>query len=183
MPSSFELTAYAWLKYILQLDNFAYMKVNLKLMTKTGWFIIAFVSIILFQPSLSQAEEPDLSTVQTQKEDNDINKKPPDRVVKLDKEYFTGYWTDTKNILTSPARWETTDWIKASAIFDISTGLYTQDGKIQTWVQKNKNNTNSHLADDASTTFRYAIPVLGGLGLYGYIAEDDLAEVSCAEFN
>ncbi len=60
------------------------------MMTKTGWFIIAFVSIILFHLSLSQAEEPDLSTVQTQKEDNDINKKPPDRVVKLDKEYFTG---------------------------------------------------------------------------------------------
>jgi membrane-associated phospholipid phosphatase len=152
------------------------MKVYLKLMTKTGLFIIAFVSTILFHLSLSQAEEPDLSTVQTQKEDNDINKKPTDRVVKLDKEYFTGYWTDTKNILTSPARWETTDWIKASAIMGISIGLYTQDDKIKTWVQKNKNNTTSHLDDYASPTIRYVIPVLGGFGLYGYIAEDERAK-------
>jgi len=117
------------------------MKVNLKLMTKTKWLIVAFLFTILFHLNLSQAEEPELPTVQTQKEDNDIDKNPPDREVKLDKEYFTGYWTDTKNILTSPGRWETTDWIKASAIIGISIVLYTQDGKIQTWVQKNKNNT------------------------------------------
>jgi len=152
------------------------MKVILKLMTKTGLFIVSFVFIILFHPSLSQTEGSDLSRVQTQKEDNDINKKPPEREVKLDKEYFTGYWTDTKNILTSPARWETTDWIIASAITGISVGLYTQDGKIQIWVQKNKNDTNSHLADDASTAYRYVLPVLGGLGLYGYIADDERAK-------
>jgi hypothetical protein len=161
---------------MLQLDNFAYTIFNLKRMTKTRWFTVVFVLTISSHLSLSQAEEPDLSTVQTQKEDCYINKKPSDREVNLDKEYFTGYWTDTKNILTSPSRWETTDWIKASAILGISIGLYTQDGKIQTWVQKNKNDTNSHLADDASTTFRYAIPVLGGLGLYGYIAEDERAK-------
>jgi membrane-associated phospholipid phosphatase len=143
---------------------------------KMGLFIVALVSTILFHLGLSQAGEPELPTVQTQKEGDDTNKQPSERVVKLDKEYFVGYWTDTKNIVTSPARWDTTDWIKASAIVGISIGLYTQDDKIRTWVQRNKNDTNSHIADDASTAFHFVLPALGGLGLYGYIAEDEKAK-------
>jgi len=36
--------------------------------------------------------------------------------VEFNKDYFKGYWTDFKNIVTAPARWDTTDWITAAAV-------------------------------------------------------------------
>ncbi len=99
-----------------------------------------------------------------------------EKSVKLNKEYFIGYWTDTKNILTAPARWDSSDWIEASAIIGISVGLFTQDDQIQTWVQKHKNDSTSHLADDAKKIGTFSIPAVVGLGLYGYVAKDVKAE-------
>lgn len=95
--------------------------------------------------------------------------------VALDKEYFFGYWSDTKNILTSPGRWESSDWITASFVTGAAVGLFTQDDKIKTWVQKNKTSFTSHLADDVSAMYTYSFPALAGLGLYGYLAADQKA--------
>jgi hypothetical protein len=149
---------------------------NLKSVKRAGWFAAIFVFTILSHVAPSRAEESDLPAVQPQQESQDTPKKPQEPPVQLNKEYFTGYWTDTKNILTSPARWESSDWIKASVVMGISVGFYTQDDNIKTWVQKTKNNTTSHLADDASMIFTYAIPALAGLGVYGYVEGDDKAK-------
>jgi membrane-associated phospholipid phosphatase len=99
-----------------------------------------------------------------------------EHAVALNKEYFADCWRDTKNIVTSPGRWDSSDWITASTIMGVSLGLYTQDDKIKTWVQKNKNSFTSHTADDAATIYRYSIPALAGLGVYGYLAADNKAK-------
>lgn len=96
--------------------------------------------------------------------------------VVLNKEYFIGYWSDTKNILTSPSRWESSDWLAASLVTGVAAILFTQDDKIKTWVQKNKTNSTSHIADYASNIYTYFIPAMTGLGLYGYLATDQKAK-------
>jgi membrane-associated phospholipid phosphatase len=94
----------------------------------------------------------------------------------LNKEYFIGYWTDTKNIVTSPIRWKPSDWRTASLVAGAAAGLFTQDDKIKTWLQKNKTTFTSHLADDVSAMYTYSFPAMAGLGLYGFVAEDEKAK-------
>jgi hypothetical protein len=98
--------------------------------------------------------------------------------VEFNMDYIKGYWTDTKNIITSPARWDSNDWLKASFVVGTSLVLYIEDDNIKTWIQRNKNNTTSHLADDAKTATRYSLVALGGLGIYGYAASDDKAKTT-----
>jgi hypothetical protein len=98
--------------------------------------------------------------------------------VELNKEYFTGYLTDTKNILTSPARWDKSDWLKAGLVMGVAVGLYTQDDKIKTSVQEHKNTTKDNLSDDAKKLYRLSFPALVGLGVYGYVAPDAKAKTT-----
>lgn len=57
----------------------------------------------------------------------------------------------------------------------VAAGLYTQDDKIKTWVQKNKTGSTSHVAEDTSKMYTYSFPAIAGLGLYGYLAADQKA--------
>ncbi len=98
--------------------------------------------------------------------------------VELNKAYFSGYLSDTKNILTSPARWDKSDWLEASLVTGVAVGLYTQDDKIRSWVQKHKNTTTENLADDVKKIYTLSLPALVGLGAYGYIAPDTKAKTT-----
>ena len=46
--------------------------------------------------------------------------------LKLNRDYFEGYISDIKNILTSPSHWQRSDWIKASLI----TGITKNRGQV-----------------------------------------------------
>ena len=95
--------------------------------------------------------------------------------VKLNKEYFKGYLTDTKNILTSPARWDTTDWVTFSLVTGAAVGIYFSDDKIMTWVQDNKNNKTEDFVKGAKKVGRAALPALAAFGIYGYAFNDSKA--------
>lgn len=98
--------------------------------------------------------------------------------VELNKDYFKGYLTDTGNILTSPARWDKSDWLKAALITGVAVGLYTQDDKIKTSVQNDKNTTKDDLSDAAKKLFRLTLPAMVGLGVYGFAAPDEKAKTT-----
>jgi hypothetical protein len=98
--------------------------------------------------------------------------------VELNGDYFKGYLTDTGNILTSPARWDRSDWLEASLVMGVAVGLYTQDDHIQRWVQKHKNTTTANLFEDAKKLSVISISALVGLGAYGYISPDDKARTT-----
>lgn len=66
--------------------------------------------------------------------------------VELGKEYFKSFLSDTYHILTSPMRWDTTDWIKASLILATTGGLITLDGEIQDFAQRNRTTTTDDIA-------------------------------------
>jgi membrane-associated phospholipid phosphatase len=130
--------------------------------------VVTLISSAIAFDNLSTAESTTLIQTSSQKS----------TPVVLNSEYFTGYWTDTKNILTSPARWNSSDWLEASLIMGTAVGLYTQDDKIRTWVQKNKNTTTANLADDTKKIFSLSLPAVVGLGVYGYAASDDKAKTT-----
>ena len=92
-------------------------------------FVIAMMSPGMAADNLSTAESN--ATVQTSPQKT--------QAVELNKEYFVGYWTDTKNILSAPWRWDSSDWLEASLVLGTGVILYTQDDKIKTWVQKTGN--------------------------------------------
>jgi len=98
--------------------------------------------------------------------------------LKLNRDYFEGYISDIKNILTSPSHWQRSDWIKASLIAGITAGLYTQDQKIQDWVQENRSTTSDKISKFAKPfgDGRYTLPGLGALYLYGHLFEDEKAQ-------
>lgn len=103
---------------------------------------------------------------------------PGTTTVHLNMDYFTGYLTDTEDILTSPACWNPSDWLEASLITGIAVGLYTQDGKVKSWVQNHKNATTQRLADDASNIYTLSVPALAVFGAYGYISSDEKAKTT-----
>jgi len=98
--------------------------------------------------------------------------------VNLNMDYFKGYLTDTGDIVTAPARWDSTDWLKAGVITGVAAGLFIEDDQIQQWVQRHKNNTTSDIADDVKKTATYSAIAAGGLGAYGFIANDERAKTT-----
>jgi hypothetical protein len=99
---------------------------------------------------------------------------PGEAAVELDKEYFKGYVTDFKNIITSPARWDTCDWITAVAVTGVAAGLYDNDAKIQKWAQNHRTTTTDKIGDNV-TLVGFGVltaPVVGGMYLYGYMVDD-----------
>ena len=97
--------------------------------------------------------------------------------VELNKDYLKGYITDTQSILTSPLRWEKTDWLKASLVVGVTIGLYAYDQDIQDWTQQRRNGTTNDVARLFSPFGNplVILPALGGFYLYGYAQEDQRA--------
>ena len=102
------------------------------------------------------------------------------RGLKLNRDYFKGYISDIKSILIPPSDWQRSDWIKASLIAGITAGLYTQDQKIQDWVQENRSSASDGVSEFAKPfgDGRYTLPGLGAFYLYGHLLEDEKAQRS-----
>lgn len=81
---------------------------------------------------------------------------------------------DIKSILTPKAL----NISKALLIVGITAGLYTQDSKIQNWVQKNRNNTSDKIAKFAKPfgDGRYTLPPL--VFAYVFFKDNKLKKVS-----
>ena len=92
----------------------------------------------------------------------------------IDKEYFKGYLTDGKNIVTSPARWERDDWIKASLVLGGTVALYLFDDNIQDWTQDNKDSLSEDISKFAEHfgDGKYLLAGYGGFYLLGQATKD-----------
>jgi len=134
-----------------------------------SWLVALLLMIAISGTSFTQSPKAELlfkpSYQQIQiKQDNA-------RELKLDRDYFEGYISDIKSILTSPSHWQRSDWIKASLITGITAGLYTQDQKIQDWAQENRSSVSDKISELAKPfgDGRYTLPGLGALYLYGHL--------------
>jgi membrane-associated phospholipid phosphatase len=90
--------------------------------------------------------------------------------------------TDTRDILTSPVKWEKSDWLTFSLASGTTLGLFAFDHEIQQWVQKNRNSTTDRVAWLASFfgDGGYTLPALGAIYLYGYIGDNKLARTTAS---
>lgn len=137
---------------------------------------VSFLIICSAISPAASAEETTSTTDATTQDTRPAKDARNESPVGLNRAYFSGYVTDFTNIVTAPVRWDASDWTKASVVLGVSGVLFTQDDKIQTWVQNHKNSTTSHYADVVSSIYTYSLPALGGFGLYGYIVKDEKAE-------
>jgi hypothetical protein len=94
--------------------------------------------------------------------------------VEFNKAYFKGYVTDFKTIVTSPARWDASDWITATVVTGATVVLYENDAKIRKWALDHKTSTSSDIGDKVTDLGfgKYTPVFLGGMYLYGYAADD-----------
>ncbi|MBT5633601.1 MAG: phosphatase PAP2 family protein [Nitrospina sp.] len=94
--------------------------------------------------------------------------------LKLDTSFFKGLIEDTRYVLTSPWRWDNSDWTAASIVLGVTGGLFLLDDRIQNVVEDNRNST----TDDLSNFFEHfgnafiSLPALTGLYLYGRLGEN-----------
>lgn len=98
----------------------------------------------------------------------------PETPVEFNTNYMKGYVSDFTGILSSPARWDSSDWLTATLVTGAAVGLYDNDAKIQKWVLGHKTSTTSDIGDKTTLIGFGAltIPVVGGMYLYGYLADD-----------
>lgn len=126
---------------------------------------ILFVPVSYAQPI---SQKLSLSVKQTIEDDSKSGS------LKLDINYFKGYFSDIKSILKAPGDWGKSEWLKAALLAGITGGLYAYDQEIQDWVQDNRNNHTNKIAEYTKPfgDGRYTLPPLGALYLYGYFMKD-----------
>lgn len=139
---------------------------------KYGMFSFFMVSLTF--PAFASADGLTSSLTMTTppvREKQDASNEAP---VEFNTDYVKGYGRDFKRMVTSPARWDTSDWITATLVAGAAIGLYENDAKIQKWVLEHKTTTTNNIGDEI-TDFghgKFTPVILGGMYLYGYAADD-----------
>lgn len=95
--------------------------------------------------------------------------------VRLNKYYFKKYWTDTKAIVTSPARWDQRDWIKLGVLVSGTVGLTLVDQPVADLFQSHKNSTESYISRNVLEHFgaEHSFIVMSGIFVYGAFKHDN----------
>jgi membrane-associated phospholipid phosphatase len=142
------------------------------------WLMVVLMMTLLLNESFAQSAEGKGSP-------EPLNQRSPGKgegtsEVELNRDYLKGYIADTEYILTSPSRWEKSDWLKASLVAGATIGLYAYDHDIQEWAQKKRNSTTNNVARlaDSFGNELVTLPVLGAFYLYGYSLEDKKARTT-----
>ncbi|UCG78926.1 MAG: phosphatase PAP2 family protein [Nitrospirota bacterium] len=99
---------------------------------------------------------------------------PSEEIMTPGLEYFKGYWHDGKHIVTSPARWDADDWLKAGAVVGVTLGLYAVDEDIQEWFRDNRSEGSDNFTDyiEPFGNGLFLVPSLGVVYAYGYFSDN-----------
>lgn len=98
--------------------------------------------------------------------------------VKLDSDYFKGIFTDTGYALTSPWRWDKSDWATASIVAGVTGIFFVLDDELREDFKEGRSST----TDDISSVFEpfgnsaIILPAMAGFYLYGYLGENEKVE-------
>jgi membrane-associated phospholipid phosphatase len=132
-------------------------------------------TLFLLATNLAFAEEEfSASPVDNIQESGQSAEIPQEASVKLNADYFKGYVKDMQGIVTSPARWDASDWVTATVVTGIAVGLYENDAKIQKWALEHKTSTTETIGDKITYLGfgKYTPVLLGGMYAYGYFAPE-----------
>ena len=99
----------------------------------------------------------------------------------IDKRYVKSYLTDARDIAISPVRWNAYQWIGATAVVGTTVLLFTQDGRIQDWVQGKRtpslDKVNKYLFEPIGSGL-YSLSAMGILYGCGLIWHNDQAKLT-----
>ncbi len=140
--------------------------------------IVAILAVICPPISFAQSAENKESAESLNPES--LEKTGGTNEVKFNKDYLKGYIYDSKDILTSPLRWETSDWLKFSLVAGTTIGLFALDYDIQHWAQERRNSTTNSVSGffEPFGNGAVGLPALGAFYLYGHFLEDKRAETT-----
>ena len=98
--------------------------------------------------------------------------------IKLDTKYFKGLFSDTGYALTSPWRWNNSDWATASLVAGVTGVFFMVDDEIKSEFQDNRSSTTNDMSDlfEPFGNGTYSFPALVGLYLYGRFGENEKME-------
>jgi len=81
--------------------------------------------------------------------------------------YWKSYLDDGSNLITSPARWDENDWLKAGLVVGGTGLLYVFDERINNWAQANRNSTSDGVATFVKPLGNELVALSAIAGLYG----------------
>jgi membrane-associated phospholipid phosphatase len=118
-----------------------------------------------------------LNTSLAQPTVNAENKPVEKNMYITDKDYWKGYVSDTKSIITSPSRWQGLDWLTVTLVTGTTFCLYILDEDIRDFVQDNQSDTGDDMANSMKVfgDGRYTLPPLGLLYVYGHYKKNKRA--------
>jgi membrane-associated phospholipid phosphatase len=140
------------------------------------YFTVFFMSIT-YPCAAFAADGPDPSTGPAVQNIQTESSTLQESSVEFNGDYFKGYVTDGIHIVTSPARWDASDWFTATLVTGVAAGLYENDVKIMKWVQDRRTTTMDDIGNNVTDLGhgKYTPALIGGLYLYGHIAGDGKA--------
>ncbi|UCH81026.1 MAG: phosphatase PAP2 family protein [Nitrospiraceae bacterium] len=94
--------------------------------------------------------------------------------ISLNSDYFKGIFTDTKDIVTSPLKWDKKNWLKASLVAGVTLGLFVFDEDINDWIQDNRHDDLSEFANRFGG--KNIVPPLFLLYAAGYVSKNIKAQ-------
>jgi membrane-associated phospholipid phosphatase len=87
--------------------------------------------------------------------------------LKLNGEYWEGFVTDIKDTFSAPFHWKGCDWLRAAAVTGITAGLYFNDDRIMSWVQRHRGKATTRIAWIAEKFGNPKKVLIGLVLLYG----------------
>ena len=87
--------------------------------------------------------------------------------VKLDARYLKHYWTDTRDILISPLKWECRDWTRFALFTTATTALLFADEPIRSFFSEHRTPALHHLTQDFFSPLGGNWSVFLSAGIYG----------------
>ena len=96
----------------------------------------------------------------------------------MDSKYFKGLFSDTGYALTSPWRWNNSDWATASLVAGVTGVFFMLDDEIKSELQDSRSSTTDDLSDffEPFGNGTYSFPALVGFYLYGRFGENEKME-------
>ena len=128
--------------------------------------IVNLVLITLLVPLRGSAEQGVVDTLETKQ-------------IKLNRDYFKRFWTDSKQVATAPFHWDNQQWLKAGAVVGTTGLLFLADDAIRDFSPNLKSgeldNFSARVLEPWGTDNplkNYSFYAMGAFMGYGLIAND-----------
>jgi len=92
----------------------------------------------------------------------------------LDKQYFKNYWTDTRDWVTAPVRWEGRDWLKLAGLAGLTATATLLDEPVNDWMLSSRSEGFDKVTKYGLEPLGnyYAVAAMGAFYTYGLISDN-----------